>query len=461
MSIISALFNKSAFNYEDAFHAKDKTSKQMQAAIVDWFSLYYINEPAKDEDPCQQIPYTIVRKLTKTAFSEYKASSKDEFAAEVLNGLDEHKERAVELGLIGGECLLKPIPRKDKKGFEWAMVPRNNVLVFARDDGGRITDIGMAGYATYGPYFYTLLERRTVDAGGYLTIRNKLYRSETQGTLGVPVPLSALPQYAELPEKYTFLKPIGSVGLVSMKTPIANCVDGGHDGVSVYAAAVGLIHNINRNEAQLNTEFFNGKSRVFVSADLTRRDSQGRRVFNDDVFVGVDGDPEDMGVTVFSPALRDASFLARKQEYLRNVESVIGLKRGLLSEVETAERTAKEITSSEGDYNLTVIDFQQMWEKAVREAVRLCGALGQIYKIVGAHEVDDDSVAFDWGNGVLFDEEKTWADYMAMVAAGLLKPEIALGWKFGMPTETEADLKKIRDKYMPEVEDMTGEDGEE
>lgn len=461
MSVISALFNKSAYNYEDAFRAKDKTSKQMQEAIIDWFDLYYITKPTKDEDPCQQIPYTIVRKLTKTTFSEYKASSKDEFAVGVLESLDEHKNHAVELGLIGGECLLKPVPRPDKKGFAWAMIPRNNVLVFARDDSGRMTDIGMAGYATYGTHFYTLLERRTVDARGYLTIRNKLYRSETQGTLGVPVQLSALPQYAELPEEYTFQKPIGSVGLVSMKAPIANCVDGSHDGVSVYAAAAGLIHNINRNEAQLNTEFSNGKSRVFVSADLTRRDSQGRRVFNDDIFVGVDGDPEDMGVTVFSPALREASFLARKQEYLRNVESVIGLKRGLLSEVEAAERTAKEITSSEGDYNLTVIDFQQMWEKAAREAVELCGVLGQMYRINGAHEVDGDAVTFDWGNGVLFDEEKTWADYVAMVAAGLLKPEIALGWKFGMPTETEADLKKIREKFMPDIEGMARDGGEE
>ena len=455
MSIISALFDKSAYNYEDAFRMADKTSAQMKAAIIDWFGLYYMKAPTKDEDPCQQIPYTIVRKLTKTAFSEYGTSSKDEFASNVLSSLDEHRQYAMELGLIGGECMLKPVPLADKKGFRWTMIPRTNMLVFARDDDGRVTDVGTAEYTTAGKSFYTLLERRTVDDRGYLTISNKLYRADMQGVLGIPVALSALPKYAELPEQYTFVKPVGSVGLVTMKTPIANCVDGSLDGVSVYAAAIGLIHNINRNEAQLNTEFSNGKSRVFVSADLTRRDSQGRRVFNDDIFVGVDGDPEDMGVTVFSPELRDASFLARKQEYLRNVESVIGLKRGLLSEVEAAERTAKEITSSEGDYNLTVIDFQQMWEKAAREAVKLCGVLGQMYHINGAHEVDDDAISFDWGNGVLFDEGKTWSDYMAMVAAGLLKPEIALGWKFGMPTETEADLKKIRDKYMPVIEAMT------
>ena len=144
----------------------------------------------------------------------------------------------------------------------------------------------------------------------------------------------------------------------------------------------------------------------------------------------------------------------RKREYLRNVETIIGLKRGLLSEVEAEDRTATEVTSSEGDYNLTIIDFQQMWENALREAVRLCGVLGQLYHIPGAHEVPDDSVVIDWGNCVLFDEEKTWADYKDMVACSLLKPEIALGWRFNIPADTPAQQEKIRKMYMPDaVED--------
>ena len=83
----------------------------------------------------------------------------------------------------------------------------------------------------------------------------------------------------------------------------------------------------------------------------------------------------------------------------------------------------------------------------------MCGIFGQMYKIPGAHEAADDAYTVDWGNGVLFDEEKTWADYKDMVASGLLKPEIALGWRFNMPTDTEAQRRKIREKYMPDAED--------
>ena len=438
-------------DYELAFRAVDTTSREMKAAIRKWYDLYFKAVSNEDTDSCQKIPYTIVRKLTKTAFSEYAVSSKDAFVDGVLGALNKKKEYALQMALIGGECGLKPI--RTDKCFRFAVVSRPNVLVFARDCDGNITDIGTVEHCVNGRYYYTLLERRTVDAGGYLTIENKLYRSNSESTLGQSVALTELPQYADLPDQYTFQKPMDGVGIAWLKTPIANCVDGSQDGVSVYASAVGLIENINRNEAQINGEFERGKSRIIVSGDMLEFDETGKRKkLSADVFTAVDEAPEDIGITIFSPAFREQSYLALKTEYLRNVENVIGLKRGLLSEVEAAERTATEVTSSEGDYNLTIIEFQKMWEDAMREAVRLCGILGQMYHVPGAHDVDDDSIVVDWGNGVLFDEEKTWADYKDMVSSGLLKPEIALGWRFNMPTDTEAQRRKIREKYMPNLD---------
>lgn len=436
-------------DYEIAFRAADTTSAEMKSAIKMWYSLYYEKEATKDYDPCQQIPYTIVRKLTKTAFSEYTASSKDAFVSGVLKAADKKKHTAMHKALIGGESGLKPVPMKN--GFRFSVVNRINMLVFGRDGDGNVTDIGTCEHSIMGRFYYTLLERRTVGDGGYLTITNKLYRSQNASTIGQPVPLAELPQYADLAEEYTFQKPVGSVGIAWLKTPIENCVDESRDSVSVFASAVGLIRNINRNEAQINGEFERGKSRIIASADMLEFDANGKQKLSADVFTAVDEAPDEVGITIFSPALREQSYLARKTEYLRNVENVIGLKRGLLSEVEAAERTATEVTSSEGDYNLTIIEFQQMWESALRDAVRLCGIFGQMYHVPGAHDVDDNSIVIDWGNGVLFDEEKTWADYKDMVASGLLKPEIALGWRFSMPTDTPAQLKKIREKYMPDA----------
>lgn len=189
---------------------------------------------------------------------------------------------------------------------------------------------------------------------------------------------------------------------------------------------------------------------------MLKKDRDGKRNFSDHLFVGLDDDPENVGVTIFSPNLREQSFLARKQEYLRNVESVIGLKRGLLSEVEAQERTAKEITSSEGDYNLTVIDFQGMWERAVQEAVRLCGVLGRLYNVPSAHEAAEDAVTIDWGNGVLYDEEKTWANYMQMVSAGCSSRKSPWAGVLTCQRIRRRNCKESREKYMPDA----FEDGE-
>jgi hypothetical protein len=220
-----------------------------------------------------------------------------------------------------------------------------------------------------------------------------------------------------------------------------NCVDGSSDGVSVYAAAAGLIRAIDCNEAQLSGDFERGQSRIVVSRDMLTGEG-----LTDSIFVGLDEDPDRVGINIFSPQLREQSFLARKQEYLRNVESVIGLKRGLLSDANVEERTATEIAASEGEYNLTVLDFQRVWEQGVRHLLELSRGLAKLY---GLGSFPEAQLQVDWGNGVLFDEDKMWQEYRQMALDGLIAPEVALGWRFNMPAVTEADRAAIRARYMP------------
>ena len=180
----------------------------------------------------------------------------------------------------------------------------------------------------------------------------------------------------------------------------------------------------------------------------------------DDVFVGLDGDTNDKGLTIFSPALRDESFERRKQSYLKACENIIGLKRGILSDVEAVERTAKEISSSEGDYSLSIMDLQRMWYDALMETLRITDLWGQALGLCDAQAVDlEQLLSVSWGNGVLYDADKDWADTLSMVEAGLLKPELALAKKYDLPCETPEDLAAIREKYMPEMVQLTAQAG--
>lgn len=430
----------SIYDYEERFGAADKTTKEMKSAIEEWFKLYYLAEAQTDRDPCQRIAYTVVNKLVKAMFSEYTATAAESTYQHLVAQLDNCRKEAVQLALVGGECYLKPWAGADS--FHFTLIPRNHILIFGRDANGEPTDVGTMERITQDKYFYTLLERRRLDAEGLLTIENKLFRSADGSSLGTQVSLTEVPAYAGLQEQYRYEVPLGGTGMVRLKTPMLNCVDGSSDGVSVYAAVAGLIRNIDENEAQMNGEFSRGESRVIVSSDMLR---EGQ--LQDHLFVGLDEDPEAVGMTVYSPNLRYDAYLARKQEYLRNVESMIGMRRGMLSDANMEERTATEITSSAGDFNLTVIELQNMWELALKKALDLCGTLAALYQLPYPESME---ISVDWGNSTLYDEDKTWEEYRQMVSMGLIAPEVALGWRFNLPTSTQAERQAIRERYMPQ-----------
>ena len=298
----------------------------MQQAIQTWFALYFDGDAPPEEDDCQRIPAIIVNKLYKTAFSEYSAGIVRDGADWLygeLERLNRKAKTAVQYQLVGGECLIKPVLWGG--ALDFTLIRRDCFLPLARDADGKLLSVGTVEITAQGGWYYSLLERRTVEADGALTIESRLFRSRDGASLGAEVPLDALDKYAGLSPALR-LPGIGGVGLVQLRTPLFNCVDGTADAVSVYAPAVGLIKNINRNERQLCQEFENGASRIIASGDLLKTDKSGNKRLSDGLFVGIDEDPEAVGITIFNPTLRESSYLARKQEYLRDCD-ILGVSQ--------------------------------------------------------------------------------------------------------------------------------------
>lgn len=360
--------------YQSAFGVDDISSPAMRRAILHWLDLYYGSADGH-MDHCLRLPYTIVRKLIRAVFAEYQPSG---------NLLQLPCQEAMELAMVGGESYLKPVVGDT---LRWRAISRGNILIFGRDLWGEPRDVGLTEKTLLGRHYFTLLERRTLDNDRCLTVTNRLFRSGSRQDLGREVSLKAHPAYAHLPARYTYPQSLDGVGLVRVKMPMINCVDGSREGVSVYAPACALLDAIAENEAQLRREFQNGRSRLVVSRDMLDRGQ-----LKDDVFVALDESPEAVGITVFAPQLREQSYLNRQQAYLRALENIIGLKRGLLSQVEAVDRTATEITSSEGEYMTTLMELRRAWEQAASRAVGLCAALEQ---------VKAGSVAFQWGDGIV------------------------------------------------------------
>ncbi len=426
---------------EQAFGKGDCSSVKMRAAVREWMDLYY-GAPRSGEDPSARLAVLIVSKLCRTVFAEYSARClpyADPQEQNYLENLNNVAKTAMQYALIGGECLLKVV--------NGAFIPirRDCYLPLARSQDGQLTSVGMMQTLWKDSKKYVLLERRTACKDG-TKIENRLFETSGQA-LGRRVPLDTLPECAQLSDESVLLF-LPQLGLGILRMPTVNCVDGSADPVSIYAPAVGLMHALARCEDQLNHEFLNGASRVFASEDLLRPDASGQRGLRDDLFVGLPDDPANVGVTVYSPALREGSYLARKQDILRSCESLLGLRRGILSETqaETQPRTATEVAATSVDYDLTIRGLQQAWQDCVNHALTMCNYLE--YNLRGGSWADT-KVQIDWGDGVLYDRAKVWAEQREMVASGLLRPEIALAWYYNMPGETEEDLRAVREKYMP------------
>ena len=103
-----------------------------------------------------------------------------------------------------------------------------------------------------------------------------------------------------------------------------------------------------------------------------------------------------------------------------------------------------------------LVGRQSLPTGALQAALRLGDQIGQAYRLCDASAWDADELAVTWGNGVLYDADQEWTERKELVQMGLLKPELALAWKFDLPAESEADLAEIRKNYMPELKDLEG-----
>ena len=468
MSIVKALFDQSVISTDECFGQPDVTSQEMRDAINAWRDTYLKREGDKASDPCMRMVYVIVPKLQKGVFAEYSSdildkekTAKGKWMDRNLSQLDLIRDSILQWMLIGGECWVKPVPRPGPDGstiFAPLLVHRTDAVILAREPDGRVTSIVTAEHTARGSQYYTLLERRTVDANGYLTIENKLYASFDRGTLGVRTALSKLDRYAQLPDLYTYPVPVGGVGMTPLRVPLANCVDGSMDAISIYEPAMGLIRNIDQNEKQLNDEFELARHRLIAPAEMLKTGRDGRRTLDDSVFVALKDIHSDLAPTAFTPQLRDEPYERREQKYLRAIENQIGLKRGMLSDAQEVEKTAFEVASTAGDYNLSLLDLQQVWFDGVREYLTLCDTLGKMYRYCDQSAWDvTEQLAITWGNGVLYDPDRELETDLRLVAAQLLKPEIAVARHFDQPWADEEDLKNVREKYMPAMEELEPE----
>ncbi len=464
MALVAALKRiNNTYGLEDAFGAKDITSEAMRKAILTWYGLYYDFDGDDKFDPAQRVPYIIVDGLHKAAFGEYEVTAGAKEDANTLTAMLATFGRvtasAFQQAAIGGEVLIKPLIKREGVGF--TVIGRGNMIVLGRDAEGDITDVVTGALTVKGtkhaPSYYWLVERRTLEADGTCTVQNKLYQSESKDSIGRSVPMSSLPEYAGLPSSFTFPEAMGGLGLIPVRIPAVNCVDGSPDGVSVYAAATQEIIKLYSHEVRAQDEYDLTAPHLVASRDIQQRGIDGRLLeIPKYITPFLDDDPKDAGLTAWNPKPNQAELEARDDQIKRAIENIIGLRRGFLSKSDVQEFTATEIVSTTTKMAHLIKDLQSMWDGVVQDTVRVCGVLAHMYGLPWV----DSEVTTSWGDGILYDEEKEFNRLSVAVARGEIMPEYLIDW-MGIKPLDPGRIAEIRKQFMPAETQDEKQEGDE
>ena len=149
------------------------------------------------------------------------------------------------------------------------------------------------------------------------------------------------------------------------RNPIKNRVDDTPCGVSIFDSAINLIERADVQGARIDWEFESGERAIHVDAAAIKREPDGRNgvsKLSKRLYVGIDS--EEGFYKEFSPEFREENLINGLDNYLRQIELVVGLAFGDLSNPQSIDKTATEVKVSKNrKYNRV---------KAIQDNLRDC-----------------------------------------------------------------------------------------
>ena len=199
--------------------------------------------------------------------------------------------------------------------------------------------------------FYLRFEFHEWNQDLTLRIQNKAYHTSNPISIGSPVDLSVVEEWAGLPDDVMYIG-VDRPDFGYYRNPIKNEVDGSFCGVSIYDSAINLIKKTDVQFGRLDWEFESGERAVHVDVTAlhpTPAISGGKSKLvlpklNKRLYRGLNiskSNGEEL-YEEYSPEFRDQSIINGLNAYLRRIEFNVGLSYGDLSDVNDVDKTATE-----------------------------------------------------------------------------------------------------------------------
>lgn len=434
--VVRKIFPKK--NIEEAMKIDLPVSDEMTEAIELWSQMYKDKAPWLDDNTKSlNLASAIASELARLATIEMKSEitgteDTNNKRAKYLNEqyqkvIDDIRTTTEYAAALGG-LIFKPYIDGDNIAVDYVLA--DEFIPVKYDSAGNITAVIFIERIRKGRKIYTRLEYHDLLKEGYY-ISNTAYVNENgDEALGYQVPLTEVDEWADL-EPEIFIENVEKPLFGYLKMPMANTIDTRSPlGISVYARAVGLIEEADKQYSRILWEYEGSELAINASMDLFKDDNtlpKGK----ERLYRKLDTDAEDF-FEPFSPAIRDESLFNGLNKILQRIEFACGLAYGTLSDVQLVEKTAEEIKVSKQRSYSTVVDIQKAIKTALIDLVYAMDVYATLGELAPAGEYD---ISFEFDDSLVVDSKTEQAIMLQEVSAGLIKPEIYLMRRYGVSEE--------------------------
>lgn len=380
------------------------------------------------------LPAAISRELARLISIEMKSEitggSRGDFLNKKYNEVIQNIRGPLEHGCAKGGLVLKPYVKDKRIMVDYIQADAFFPLAF--NNSGKITAAVFVERIVKGSKYYTRLEKHILKGTTY-TISSKAYLSFNEGSLGNTVPLNSIDEWSALMEEITITN-VENPLYGYFKPALANTIDTKSPlGVSVYADAVGLIAEANKQFDRLVWEFESGERALYANTMAFKRDKNGRPMLPDKkLYKTLDVEDNDL-FKEWTPTLRGEELDKGLDSILRKIEFNCGLAYGTLSNVQNVDKTAEEIKASKQRSYATISDNQRALKNALEDLVYAMDVWCTLYNLA---PISKNEVSFEFDDSIVADRKTEFTEKQALVSAGIMSKWEFRMWYFGEDEET-------------------------
>ena len=226
------------------------------------------------------------------------------------------------------------------------------------------------------------------------------------------------------------------------RIPGANNIDPSSPlGVSVFARALPLIGEAEKQFARLLWEFEGGELAIYADDTALKHSPDGTvqapKLYERLIRTLGFGTSGEASFHEFAPTLRDASILNGFNAILRRIEFNCNLAYGTLSDVQQTDKTAEEIRASKQRSFSAVAAIQQSLQATLEHLIYAMDVLCGVYHLAPSGKVDS---SFEWDDSLVTDRSAEFAERMQLQTQCNLRPEINVAWYFGCTEEKALEM---------------------